>query len=287
MSIGLPEGIERRFAQLGRDNPDWQPYLTLISTALAIGGESRESAPVRAALDDSRPRGAPALTGATLTLSRAWLEATVGRLAEEFDSGMRATLSPPAGLDAWVLVELVEAALDADEVRLDAVARRLDVAPAKLGTLAGALAVSVLRLLEPAREATPGWGRGYCPTCGAWAALSESRGLERQRRARCGRCGDDWELLPLTCIYCGATDHPTLQLLFAEGEGERRRAETCDDCGGYAKVVTTLRRWSVPEVILGDLGSLELDIAAAARGYGRPDGPGHLLGVRVRLSEES
>ena len=43
--------------------------------------------------------------------------------------------------------------------------------------------VSLNQSVAPLR-AGAAWGRGYCPTCGAWPLLGEFRGLEQDRWLR-------------------------------------------------------------------------------------------------------
>jgi FdhE protein len=124
---------------------------------------------------------------------------------------------------------------------------------------------------------SPGWKAGYCPTCGAWPAFAEVRGIERTRYLRCGRCGAEWEWGCLSCPYCGMDDHHELASLVSEGSMSKWLIEACNRCRGYVKAFTTLRGTVPVEVILDDLGSVELDLAAASHGYKRPGGAGYAL----------
>jgi FdhE protein len=125
------------------------------------------------------------------------------------------------------------------------------------------------------------WPHGYCPTCGAWPALAEARGLERSRQLRCGRCGGDWRTQWLRCPYCGTTDHLRLGSLVPAEGGESRKVDTCLACGAYIKTLTVLTACSPPEVTLRDLETVDLDLAALERGYQRPPGPGQPLNVQL------
>jgi FdhE protein len=122
---------------------------------------------------------------------------------------------------------------------------------------------------------------GYCPICGAWPALAEARGLERERRLRCTRCGGDWRTEWLRCPYCGVRDHLQLGALAPEGAVETRKAETCAACRRYVKTVTTLAATPADEVALQDLATLELDLAALTHGYEGPQGLGCAMNVRI------
>jgi FdhE protein len=129
--------------------------------------------------------------------------------------------------------------------------------------------VSLGAALEPARSDVA-WGRGYCPTCGSWPLLGEFRGLEQIRWLRCGLCAAGWEFPRLACPFCDNRDHQRLGHLHVEGEEGRRRAATCEECRGYVKTVTTLGPLAPPQLLVADLATVYLDLAAAERGYAVP-----------------
>jgi FdhE protein len=120
--------------------------------------------------------------------------------------------------------------------------------------------------LAPRREGV-GWPHGHCPTCGSWPLLAEQRGLEQTRWLRCGLCAAGWDAARLWCPYCGTTDHERLHYLHAEGEEARYRAALCDACRGYVKTVTTLSEVPPLQLLVADVTTLHLDLAAAERGY--------------------
>ncbi len=119
-------------------------------------------------------------------------------------------------------------------------------------------------------HADTAWGRGYCPTCGSWPLLGEFRGLEQVRWLRCGLCAAGWEFPRLACPFCDNRDHRRLGHLHVEGEESRRRAATCEECRGYVKTVATLGPLAPPQLLVADLATLYLDLAAAERGYAGP-----------------
>lgn len=123
------------------------------------------------------------------------------------------------------------------------------------------------------------WAHGYCPLCGGWPAFAEVCGVERARYLRCVRCGSAWRVQGLSCPYCANRDHGTLGALVAE-EGEPRwTIEVCRRCRGYLKVFAALRPGAPEALLLEDLKTVELDLAAESRGYARPQGAGY--GARV------
>lgn len=119
------------------------------------------------------------------------------------------------------------------------------------------------------RWGVPGhWPRGDCPVCRARAGFAESCGVERSRFLRCVRCGASWRAHALACVDCGNADHASLGLLVVREAAWA--IEVCERCKGYLKSFTVLRPCPPERVLLADLASVELDLAARARGYRRP-----------------
>jgi FdhE protein len=112
--------------------------------------------------------------------------------------------------------------------------------------------------------------------------LAELRGLERERRLRCGRCGDDWAFPWLTCVYCGESKHQRLRALVPEHQAEARRIEVCLECRGVLKSVATLGALSHAEVLRTDGDTLGLDVAAVEGGYRRPSIAHPPIGLTLR-----
>jgi FdhE protein len=143
--------------------------------------------------------------------------------------------------------------------------------------LATVLRLAALPALAPIASAAAevrhgiAWDHGYCPTCGSWPLLAESRGLEQMRFLRCGWCACAWEGSRLRCAFCGNQDHRTLGYFHVEGEEDRMRAATCDECRGYVKVVATLFALAAPQLLVADLSTLHMDLVAAERGYFIPE----------------
>ena len=149
-----------------------------------------------------------------------------------------------------------------------------------------ALTLAALPLLHACARALaahvpPSWQRGWCPVCGAWPALAEMRGIERDRRLRCGCCAADWSLPVLHCAFCDEVDHHRLGFLIVEGETQLGRVETCETCHGYLKTVMTLSTLAPRVLARHDLASVAIDLAVQDRGYARPTRPGWVPNVHV------
>jgi FdhE protein len=177
--------------------------------------------------------------------------------------------------------EAIRAAIVRDDRGIASMAEHIGVSADVLAVLAQMAAMPVLhaaaRVLSA--DASRVWQRGYCPVCGAWPSLVEMRGIERERRLRCGCCGADWPLPILRCAFCGEMDHHHLGSLLPEGEEQYRHIETCEQCHGYLKAVTTLGALSMAVLARQDLATVPLDLVAQERGYARPSRPGWTLTI--------
>jgi len=85
----------------------------------------------------------------------------------------------------------------------------------------------------------------------------------------------------LFCPYCGIIDHKELVSLVPEKSGSNAVIEACKHCLGYVKSFTLLQGRSPAKVLLDDLASVDLDVAAVKQGCKRPQGAGCALTVTV------
>lgn len=177
---------------------------------------------------------------------------------------------------------LLQAAVAQDEEHLDGLARTMGDAHGVLAALAPLIAMPLLHACRRAWAVSgpATWPHGYCPTCGAWPTLAEIRGLDGGRHLRCRRCGADWVSEWLRCPFCGERDHAQLGSLVSAGRVERDKIEVCDRCHGYIKTTTTFAPISPEQVVLQDLATVVLDVAAVERGYRPPRSRGP---VAVRI----
>ena len=77
------------------------------------------------------------------------------------------------------------------------------------------------------------------------------------------------------------TDHNELVSLVPEQSGSNSVIDACKRCLGYAKTFTTLQGSPSAKILLDDLATAHLDIAALEQGYKRPQGAGYSLNVTV------
>jgi FdhE protein len=268
--------IEARLAEARRSNPEAEAWLALLQAALDQGEDGAvwdAAVPTMAA---ERPVKAPLLSHARVAVDaravRRWVRRLL-RLARQANG--RA-----ASIDA---LALVEAAVCQDDARIDALTAGASVDP-KAVRVVGQLAV--LPLLQAcgrglAAELPATWWEGYCPVCGAWPVVAEYVGLERKRQLRCGRCGTGWAIPLLRCVFCDEIQHDNLGYLTPEAGEQTRKVEVCNTCKGYLKAVTTVRAMPSWAILVDDLMSVHLDVAALERGYSRPERPGFALEARL------
>jgi FdhE protein len=270
---------------LDAQHAEWRPLLWLVEAALAETERPvwAESVP---APQHSAALGQPLLSGAIIRIApgpvRRWVHramtiAGAGASATPFvDALATGRLDPLA---------LFEAAVAEDPDRLDDLAR---AAGDDHGVLRVVGPIVAMPMLHACRQAwTPlvptAWAEGYCPICGGWPAFAEARGLDGQRRLRCGRCGGDWRTERLRCPFCGERGHEHLGSLVSEGP-ERQSVDVCERCRHYVKALTALVPIRPEHVFLQDLATLVLDVIALERGYCRPDAKGRRVKVIAKLS---
>ena len=77
------------------------------------------------------------------------------------------------------------------------------------------------------------------------------------------------------------TGHEELVSLVPEKSGSNGMIDACKRCLGYVKTFTKLQGSPAAKVILDDLASVDLDVAALEQGYRRPQGAGYALNATV------
>jgi FdhE protein len=269
---------------LDAEHPEWRPLLAVIEEALRET-ERPQWMGLVPALEHPGPDGRPLLDGAVINVApRAvgrWIRqilaiaAAAGTELEPLASAITAGWLDP--------LLLFEAAVSGDVGRLDELAR---VNRDDRGVLRGLAPFIAMPMLQACRGAwtarvATGWTHGYCPICGGWPALAEIRGLDGSRHLRCGLCGGDWRIAWLRCPFCGEGDHEKLGSLVSPDSLERQTIEVCDGCRRYVKSITTLTPMPPEHVVLQDLATLVLDVAALERNYRRPAAKGREMAVSV------
>jgi FdhE protein len=203
----------------------------------------------------------------------------------------RAGFIPDAALEI-TLDTLFDAAADIQKPRAasEALARVRTADPATLGAMlrdvladaipAEALAehVYVAAVLQVhfarlAARLDPGSlmpvGNGVCPSCGGPPVSTMVvgwRGAHGSRFCACALCGTLWHYVRIKCVLCGSTKGIGYQEV-EDGAGTVK-AETCDNCHGYVKVLYQIKDPDT-EPVADDVASLGLDLLLRGGVYRR------------------
>jgi FdhE protein len=266
---------------LRRERPEWEPWLAVVDEILREAGGPAWEAAVPAAAHAQQTAVVPLLAGTTLTLEAVLVRRLFERLIR---TASRAGTPKMASLKAALHAELEWAPLFAASICQESeIAAVSGVDAEALHAVIALLPVPFLHACNRrwASSISASWVEGYCPVCGSLPAFAEVRGIERKRYFRCGRCGGGWHARALYCPYCAMSDHDELVALVPEKAGSNAVIDACRRCLGYVKTFTRLQGCSPGEVMLEDLASVDLDVAAIEHGFARPPGPGFALGITV------
>jgi FdhE protein len=157
--------------------------------------------------------------------------------------------------------------------RADAIHARVTSLGLDPGLTATILRLLLIPVLRPVNERflplSQGlrWEAGYCPTCGSWPLLGEVRGTGQPPVLRCGLCTAAWAFPRKVCPFCSEDDARFIGSFTVEGDEDRYHVATCQACHGYLKLVQTARPLTGPQLLVADLATMHLDLAAAERGY--------------------
>jgi FdhE protein len=179
---------------------------------------------------------APAPARATISALRSRARGSVESLADGFLAG---TLEP-ADLGAALFV-----------------AAALQV---YFTVLAAHLQAATLRLLPQ---------RGFCPACGSTpgaGVVTASGHTPGARYLHCSLCSTAWNHVRAACITCG--EARALGRREIEGSASAVKAEVCDACRTYAKMLYQAEDTQV-DPIADDLATLGLDLMVGEAGWSR------------------
>lgn len=122
-------------------------------------------------------------------------------------------------------------------------------------------------------------GVGVCPICGGRPVASLIvgwYGAEGARYAACMLCATLWNEVRVKCLVCGSTQGIGYQEI--DGEDGTIKAETCDECGSYVKVLYEHKNVQL-EPVADDVGSLGLDQLLRESAYSRAGFNPYLAGI--------
>ena len=105
-----------------------------------------------------------------------------------------------------------------------------------------------------------------CPVCGASPTCGLVLGDDKLRYLVCGLCATAWHHTRVQCVLCRSAEK--VAYLSLDGDAGPARAETCDGCQAYLKLLY-LERGPLLEPLADDVASLALDLLVGERGYRR------------------
>jgi FdhE protein len=208
--------------------------------------------------------GAPAAAGPPLDAAGRWPAGWRPALRSILES-LRGEVSPQ-----------VRAALDglaaADEASLEGMARRLLMGEVPTSEVAAApflgAALQVAWTLAASAVAPGAVDRAEagCPLCGSAPVVGLILGDDKLRYLVCGLCGSSWHHTRVQCVVCrtGAG----LSYLVVEGDTWPAKAEACQDCQAYLKLLYVEQAPRL-EPLADDVATLGLDLLMAERGLRR------------------
>jgi FdhE protein len=262
---------------LKRARPEWMPWLDVLEEVVREGHSPHWERMVPAGTTP-RTDQLPALAGRSISLPahrvRRLLERLLGLAAESGSDAMRTLANVHvAEVDC---VELFTSSIRHDTEAASRAAAAHDADREALQAVVALLPVPFLLACNRrlAASVPSGWTKGHCPVCGSWPALVEVRGIERSRYFRCARCGGEWYARALVCPFCDNSDHDQLATLVPAERDAQVTIDACNACRGYVKAFTRLQGCPPATVMIEDLRSVELDMAALEQGYARPPGGG-------------
>jgi FdhE protein len=171
----------------------------------------------------------------------------------------------------WIAGQ-VEALLQAADERVEVAAAPLIMAALQVHGVARAARfdATAVRLLD-----VP----GLCPLCGTLPVASRvcaNTPYQGYRYLHCALCATEWHLVRVQCSLCGASGKSiAYQSANAASDDKPEpaaeaavRAETCEACHGYRKILYEEKDIAV-EPVADDLATLSLDLLLGESGYHR------------------
>jgi FdhE protein len=111
--------------------------------------------------------------------------------------------------------------------------------------------------------------RGLCPCCGSAPVagiVMQSDGSLGARYLHCALCATAWNHTRTVCITCGQSGGLALQEI--DGDRGLAKAETCNDCRTYSKLLYEARDTRL-DPVADDLATLSLDLLVTDAGWSR------------------
>jgi len=136
--------------------------------------------------------------------------------------------------------------------------------------VAAALQVHFVRLASQLDEKSLiDLGHGICPSCGGAPSSTMIvgwTGADGTRFCSCSLCGTLWNYIRVQCTLCGS--NKKMQYQEVEGYEGVIKAEVCEDCRGYVKMMYQQKNRDL-DPVADDVATLGLDILVQELGFRR------------------
>ena len=252
----------------GHPMEDWLRFMAKLAQAQHVAVATRPP-PIgleRSVVEQAVDARMPPLAADGHRRGPAWRDG-LAVLLDHFDNGptppqVQAVVAQLRARDAIAIEQLADEFLHGDVEAADAgpvlyIAAALQV---YFTRMAANLPASALRLLPQ---------RGLCPSCGSTPSAGLVTATGQTPGARylyCSLCSTAWNHVRTVCITCG--ESRTVSLEGIEGDAGIVKAETCNDCHTYAKMIYQAKDTKA-DPFADDLASLGLDVLVAEAGWSR------------------
>ncbi len=263
-----------KFLAQGHAMADYLKFMAHIAAAQqqALAAMPQPSLPDAGQLSLCRQHGMPPLTAQSWPRERDWqvaLRQIVGEVQPDARQATRSAIERLASADSNWLEAQAGHLLASRYDQLDLAAAPFIGAALQVYWVAMATA---LGLSAFGRTDNP----TLCPVCASAPVASVVRiGGEEQglRYLHCSLCEAEWHMVRVKCSSCESTKG--IAYFAVEGSSGAVKAETCDECHSYLKVMY-MERDHLVDPVADDLATLALDILLDEKGYMR-SGPNLLL----------
>jgi FdhE protein len=110
---------------------------------------------------------------------------------------------------------------------------------------------------------------GACPACGGPPVSSSVVGWQDAQSTRfvtCGCCATQWHVVRVKCVACSSTKG--ISYHHVEGTADTLKAECCDSCGSYLKILYRITDPAL-DAVADDVASAGLDLLVKEKGFRR------------------
>ncbi len=276
--VGLFDARARRFADLANES-QLAPYLNFLAGLCALQRDIQADLPpvtpmAPEALARAREFAMPPLDRSNFTADTAF-ESTFDHLLAAakgipMPEAASAALDRVLKSDRAARDEMVGNVL-ADSLPMEALAEHVFVSAALQVHFARRAAQLDAKALVPVAD-------GACPCCGGPPVSSlvvEWPHAPGARYCGCALCGSLWNFVRIRCVSCGSSKGIGLEEI--EGGTGAVKAETCEECHSYVKVLYQSKD-PAADVVADDVASLALDLLMRDRPYRRAGFNPFLLG---------